>query len=466
MVIGVELNSADVVVIGGGPGGYSVALEAAQSGAEVVLVERDDRLGGVCLNAGCIPSKALIHVADLASSLPAAAEMGIDATVTIDLKRVRAWIDAIVTKLDADIAEQLTAAGVQVIQGSGRFVSPTRCAVTTASGTQFIDFRDAVVATGSHPIGLAEVPFDGDRVIDSTGALGLDELPNRLVVVGGGYVGLELGTAFAKLGSVVTVVEAQPELLGSFERGLVRPVLSRLEQLGVSVVLGARVEGLDSPGLVVWADGAQRVIATDVTVVAVGRRPSTDGLDLGRAGVGPLRPSGHIDVDQFLRASAHIYAIGDVTVGAPLAHRAFAQAKVVGALLRGGQATFEPTSVPMVVYSDPEIMSVGMTLAIANAAGFAATRVVIPMSSSGRAATLGATSGRVEVVFEPVSGVILGVHAVGAGAAELSGESSLLIEMRCTMADLEATMHAHPTLSEVLNDAATASRRHDREAIR
>lgn len=452
MVVGEVGFSTEVLVVGGGPGGYVAALRAAAAGRKVTLVERD-RIGGVCLNVGCIPSKALIHAADVAALPAEAAQWGIDMSVSVDMLRLQKWIGEVVGRLTGGVSGLLEAAGVVVETGSARFTSPHRVAVVADGHVQHIEFEQAIAATGSRPVELSTLPFDGARVLDSTGALALEQVPERMVVVGGGYIGLELGTAYAKLGSRVSVVELTDRLLPEVDAGLARVVEGRLRALGVEVVLSAEAEGLDDEGVVAKSRDQTRTIPADVVVVAVGRRPNTDELGLEVAGA-ELAPSGHVLVDKARRAARTVCAIGDLTLGPALAHKAMAEADVAAATVSGRRAAYDPACVPAVVYTDPEVATVGRTAAQAREEGVDPSTFRYPLTASARALTLGRPEGYVEVVADKADGTVLGVHMVGPGVGELAGEAALAVEMSATVDDLALTIHPHPTLSEAVAESA------------
>ncbi len=467
MVVGEVATGTDVLVIGGGPGGYAAALRAAARGKSVTLVERD-RLGGVCLNTGCIPSKALIHAADLAASPAEAARFGVDLTATVDMARVQAWMGDVVRRLTGGVEQLLRAADVTVVDGTARFASPRRVAVwkgdagargVPESDARFFEFGAVIVATGSRPVSLAGLPFDGRRVLDSTGALALDHVPARLAVVGGGYIGVELGTAFAKLGADVTIVELTDGLLPGLPRHLVRVVERALRSRGVQLQLESKALGLDGDDLVVEGPSGEARVPADTVIVATGRRPNTDGLGLEAAGVA-LDGSGLVTVDPSRLAAKNLYAIGDITAGPALAHKATAEADVAATAATGGRAAFDPATVPMVVYSDPELATVGATAEQARAAGAHAVAFSFPLAASGRALTLGRPEGHVEVVADRGDGTVLGVHLVGWGVSELAAGAALAVEMGATVEDLALTIAPHPTLAEALAEAATGAARH------
>ncbi|MEO1063349.1 MAG: dihydrolipoyl dehydrogenase [Actinomycetota bacterium] len=440
MVVGEVATRTEVAVIGGGPGGYAVALRLAAGGREVTLVERD-AVGGTCLNVGCIPSKALLHAADLAHLPVSAASTGVRIEATADLSAIRDHLDTVVDRLTGGVRQLLDAAGVTVVAGNARFSRPDRLAVEHGDDVAHLEFVDAVLATGSRPVELTGLPFDGERVLDSTGALALRELPDRLVIVGGGYIGVELATAFAKLGTTVTVAEAADRLLPGMPAHLARVVHAGLDRLDVDVRTGA-------DGIAVVDE-----IQPDRVVVAVGRRPASDGLGLERPGV-HVEDSGHVVVDPSRRATAHVWAIGDLTPGPALAHKATAEAAVAAASILGDPAAaFDPAAVPAVVFSDPEIATVGLTVEDARAADPGARSFRFPLGASARAVTLDSAAGFVELVADG-QGTVVGAHLAGPDVAELAGEAALAIELAATVEDLAATIHPHPTVSESVMEAA------------
>ncbi len=452
MVVGEVASPTDVLVIGGGPGGYAAALRCAAHGLKTTLIERD-RIGGTCLNVGCIPSKALIHAAEILSQSTAASSWGIDISATLDMERLRAHVSSVVEGLTSGIGSLLEAAGVECLRGEARFSREDRVAVESGDAVRHFEFRHAIVATGSRPLGLASLPFDGHRVLDSSAAVSLDRRPETLAIVGAGYIGVELGIAFAKLGSSVSIVESMDRVLPSMDSRFGRLVARRMLELGIDLRLSSGAVGLGSEGLEIDTGGGRVALPAEKIVVAIGRRPNTDSLGLERTGV-ELDDRGLIVVDPSRRASRHVLAIGDVTEGPALAHKATAEAEVAARTAAGLPAAFEPACIAQIVFSDPEIATVGSTVEEAEIDGYEVVTGRFPFAASGRARTLSSGEGFVEVVAEKGSGAVLGVHMIGTGVSELAGEAALAVEMGTTLEDLALTIHAHPTLSEGLPEAA------------
>ncbi len=451
--------SCKLLVIGAGPGGYVCAIRAGQLGLDTVIVEAG-KPGGTCLNVGCIPSKALIHAADeffkVREMAAGSDPLGISlATPAIDMGKTVAWKDRIVGRLNTGVAGLLKKAGVKSIEGRARFRDGKTVAVETETGTQIVRAETIVIATGSVPVELPFLPFGGN-VISSTGALALKAVPATLAVVGGGYIGLELGTAFAKLGAKVTVVEALPRILPLYDADLVRPVSKRLADLGVTVLTGAKAKGLSQGGdalVVETADGKAQDIPAERVLVTVGRRPATEGwgleeIDLDRAG--PF-----IRIDERCRTSMRgVYAIGDVTGEPMLAHRAMAQGEMVAEIVAGMKRSWDKRSIPAVCFTDPEIVSVGLSPDEARQTKAELKIGQFPFSANGRAMTLQGEAGFVRVVARADNHLVLGIQAVGSGVSELSAAFSLAIEMGARLEDVAGTIHAHPTQSEGFQEAA------------
>lgn len=452
-------RDATVLVLGGGPGGYVAAIRCAQLGLDTVLVE-GEHLGGVCLNVGCIPSKAIIHAADeFALVAQPSSELGISASdAHIDLAETRRWKDSIVTRLNRGVGGLLRKAGAEVISGWGTMTDGKTCQVrTTAGDSVTVRAQHVILACGSVPIEVPSLPF-GDIVVSSAGLLDLDAVPDRLVVVGGGYIGLELGTALAKFGAHVTVVEATDRLLGQYDAELVAPVRASLQRWGIDVLLHTTAldvvdDGTDSVVRVRSDDGDVTDVPADRVLVTVGRRSRLDGW--GRENLVLDLDGRSVAADRDGRTSMHnVWAIGDLTGEPMLAHRATAQAEVVAELIAGHRARFDPVAIPSVVFTDPEIATVGLSPAEAAAAGVETSVGRFPFSANGRAMTLNRDDGFVRLVARRDDGVILGIQAVGAGVADLVDTFTLALEMGAVAEDLAASIAAHPTQSEALHEAA------------
>jgi len=444
-----------LLVIGAGPGGYVCAIRAGQLGIDTVVVEAK-KLGGTCLNVGCIPSKALIHAADSFANIAriAAGEspLGISAArPQLDFSRTILWKDGIVGRLNNGVAGLLKKAGVKVVAGRARFQDGKTVAVDTEVGEQIIRAEQVVIATGSIATELPFLPFGG-TVISSTGALSLNEVPGRLVVVGAGYIGLELGTAFAKMGAAVTVVEAESRILPQYDAELSRPVARRLRELGITVITGAKAKGLAPSGnelAIDTADGQSVTLPADRILVAVGREPSTHGL--GLSAIDLDMDGKFLRIDDKCRTSMRgVYAIGDVTGEPMLAHRATAQGEMVAEIVAGKNRAWDKRCIPAVCFTDPEIVTAGLSPDGAEAAGVPVVTGLFPFQANGRAMTLENETGFIRVVARADNHLLLGIQGVGDGIAELSATFSLALEMGARLEDIAATIHAHPTQSESL----------------
>jgi dihydrolipoamide dehydrogenase len=460
MVMGELPRDADLVVLGGGPGGYAAAFRAADLGLDTVLVEARGPLGGECLHVGCIPSKALLGLAALVHAARAAREAGLEfAPPTLDLGRMRAWTQAAIGRLADGLAGLARTRGLDVVAGHGRFIDGHTIRVSREDAPPAtLHFKHAIVASGSRPVALPGLDPASPRIWDSSAALGLPAVPPRLLVVGGGYIGLELGTVYAALGSEVTVVELTDGLLPGVDRDLVRPLARRLAADFKQVYLGTRVTGAEAHDdrVVVQLAGTDAPVRIEVeqVLVAVGRRPSTADLGLEHTGVKP-DARGFLPVDSARRtANPRILAIGDVAGEPMLAHKAIAEGLVAAAAAAGRPAAFEPQAVPAVVFTDPEIAWAGLTEAEAAARGIAVRTVRVPWSASGRAVASGRTDGLTKLTFEAATGRLLGIGIVGAHAGDLLAEGVLAIELGALAEDLAGTIHTHPTLSETLGEAA------------
>ena len=445
-----------VLVLGGGPGGYVAAIRAGQLGLDTVMVEAA-RVGGTCLIRGCIPSKALIHAADRFADMAGGKTLGItlDTPPLLDLAQTIAWKDGVVDRLSNGVSSLLAHAQVRVVQGWATFSDAKSCTVETAAGPVQIAAEQVILAAGSEAVALPGLPFGG-KIISSTEALSLSELPERLVVVGAGYIGLELGIAFKKLGSAVTVVEAADRILPRYDEALTRPVRRWLTRAGVELHLGAKVAGLEGDGrLAVETAAGPLALAADKILVTVGRRPLVAGWGIEEMALDRAGPFVKVD-DQCRTAMLGVWAIGDL-VGEPmLAHKAMAQGAMVAEIIAGQHRHFDPASVAAIVFTDPEIVVAGMLPDEAAAAGIDAAVSVFPFAASGRALTLeaGVGGGFVRIVSRRDDQRILGIQAVGQQIAELSGEFAHALAMGAVLDDVAHTIHVHPTLGEAFGEAA------------
>ncbi|MFB6297580.1 MAG: dihydrolipoyl dehydrogenase [Salinirussus sp.] len=463
MVVGDISTATDVLVVGAGPGGYVAAIRAAQHDMDVTLVERD-AYGGTCLNHGCIPSKALITGAEIADRPRRAGEMGISADVDVDFGQMIDWKDGVVRQLTGGVKTLCEEHGVSLVEGTAVFDDATSARVVhegEGEGSESVDFEHAIVATGSRPVSIPGFPFDDPGVLDSKAALALDTVPDRLVVVGAGYIGMELSTAFAKLGADVTVLEALETALPAYEDDVARVVRERAEGLGVDFRFGHAAAGYEtaddgSGGIVVRADAddGTATVPADEVLVAVGREPVTDTVDPEAAGLDPDE-DGTIRTDDQCRTGVDgIYAVGDVTGEPMLAHRAMYDGRVAAGAIAGEPVGQDARAVPAVVFTDPEIATVGMTADEAAAAGFDPAVGRMPLRANGRALTLDDADGFVRIVADADREHVLGAQLVGPEASELVAELALAIELGATLTDLAGTIHTHPTVSEAVVDAA------------
>ena len=458
-----ESQTTEVLVLGAGPGGYTAAFRAADLGKKVVLVDSGAALGGVCLNVGCIPSKALLHAARVIAETREMSENGISfGPVSIDLDQLRAWKDAVVGRLTGGLATLARQRKVTTVRGYGRFTSPNQLRVELAEdgGEISVGFEHAIIAAGSEAITLPFIPASDPRVIDSTGALEVGEVPPRLLVIGGGIIGLEMATVYHELGSRITVVELLDQLIPGADRDVVAPLAKRVSRQYENVYLKTRVTGVEArtEGLVVSFEG-EKAPATDTfdrILVAVGRRPNGALIGAERAGI-TVDPVGFIPVSKQLRTNVpHIFAIGDV-VGQPmLAHKAMHEAKVAAEVIAGKNSFFDARAIPSVAYTDPEVAWAGVTENEARAAGVAYGKGVFPWAASGRSLTLARSEGMTKVLFDEATGRVIGCGIVGPSAGDLISEAVLAIEMGADAADIGLTIHPHPTLSETVALAAEA----------
>jgi len=455
MVMGDLVREVDVAVIGGGPGGYSAAFRCAELGLETVVVDTGKRLGGACLFEGCIPSKALLHVAAVLGEADRAKEFGVDfGEPRISLDPLRKWkSERVIGKLARGLTSVARGKNVEVVGGRAVFEDARKLRVQ-GDEPQAIRFKHVIVATGSQPAPLPGLTLVSNRILDSTAALELPEIPARLLVIGGGYIGLELGQVYAALGSQVTLVEMTDGLLPGVDRDLVQPLARRCEKTFASIHLGTRVSDLREVGDTIQARVGEDTATFDRVLVAVGRRPETAGLGLETTRA-RLTERGFIEVDERGRtADPHVWAVGDATGEPMLAHRAMRQGKVVAEAIAGRPVAFDNVVIPAVVFTDPEIAWCGLTETAAAAAGQTVKVARFPWAASGRAATLGRSDGATKLLVDPDTGRVLGVGIVGPGAGELIAEGALAVETAMLAEDLALTIHTHPTLSETLMEAA------------
>ena len=455
--------SCQVLVIGAGPGGYVAAIRAAQLGLDTVIVE-GDKAGGTCLIRGCIPSKALIHASErmhnLAQHVDGHMGMKIDGSVSLNMKELISWKDDIVTKLNKGVEHLLKNAGAKLISGWATFSDAKHCTVETKDGTVSIEAENVILATGSTPIELPFMKFDEEYICSSTGALDLESLPERVAVIGGGYIGLELGSALRRLGSEVTVIEGLDKVLAIFDDELRRPLTTWLRKNGVTTHVNCLAQGAeikDSKVELTWKDGVGEMQSEsfDKVLVTVGRRPNTRGWGLEKMGLRMDADERFIRIDNQCKTSMRgVYAIGDVSGEPMLAHRASAQGELVAEIIAGHKRVFDPVAIPAIVFTEPEIVCVGLTPDEAVEAGEDIITGKFPLAANGRALTMEAekTGGFVRVVARESDHVILGIQATGSHVSELSGEFTLALEMGAVLEDIAGTIHAHPTMSESFHE--------------
>jgi dihydrolipoamide dehydrogenase len=459
----------DAVVIGAGPGGYPAAIRLGQLKVKTAVIERE-YMGGVCLNVGCIPSKAVIHAAKMYEKLGHTEDIGISiqGKPTLDMKKMQTWKGGVVNKLTGGVRTLLKGNGVEIIEGTAKLGKRNNdghvIEVETKTGKQTIIAKNIVLATGSRPMEIPGFKIDQKRLIDSTGALALDSVPARMIVIGGGYIGLELGMVYAKFGSKVTVVEATGGLLGGMDKDCVAVVQRKLKKMGVEVMLSTKAKSWEDKGdravltVELAQDRAPVQIDTDKILMSIGRRPNSENLGLDLAGV-TVDKRGFVTADDQLRTNVPgIYAIGDLIGGMMLAHKATKEGEVVAEIIAGHKAAFDVRTIPAVVFTDPEIASTGLTEEEAKAKGHTELKVgKFPFAALGRALSVNDTEGFVKVIADGKTGELLGVHIVANGASDLISEAALAIEMGAVADDLRLTIHPHPTLSEAVMEAAAVA---------
>ena len=451
---------AEVVVLGAGPGGYTAAFRAADLGKQVVLIEKEKSLGGVCLNVGCIPSKALLHVAKVITEAEEVSHHGVTfGKPKIDIDGIRAWKESVISKSTGGLAALAKQRKVQVVTGKAQFSSANSLTVQTAEGEKIITFDNAIVAAGSSVARIPGFPYDDPRMIDSTGALALKDIPKRMLVIGGGIIGLEMATVYDALGTKISVVELMDQIMPGADKDMVKPLHTRIAKRYEAIMLKTKVTKIEATkaGLKVTFEGEQAPAESqiyDKVLMAVGRRPNGREINAEAAGL-IVNERGFIPVDKQQRTNVpHIFAIGDIVGDPMLAHKAVHEAKVAAENIAGHKAFFEPMTIPSVAYTDPEVAWMGLTETQAQAKGIVYEKASFPWIASGRAGSVGRPEGATKILLDPQSRRILGAGIVGVNAGELIAEAVLALEMGADMEDIGLTIHPHPTLSETFNFAA------------
>ncbi len=459
MVVGSMTVDTQVAIIGAGPGGYVAAIRAAQLGKDVTLIEIEPHLGGDCLHHGCIPTKALIHASNFYNVLRDLKMLGIDIKeYTVDFQKMHAWKDGILERLNRGIQGLLTKYGVEVIQGKAVFTSSNSLRIEGKSDVTGIKFQNAIIATGSRPFEVPGFPFGHEGIISSKEALQLKEIFKKLIIIGGGYIGTEMGTVYGKLGTEVHIIEMMDRLIPQLDGEIVKIVADKLEQFNVHTHIGSKALGFEMKGgrphVKILENGKESVIDGDKILVVVGRTPNSNGFGLEATKV-KVDTHGFIEVDKQMRtADPKIFAIGDV-IGQPmLAHKSSRQGKIAAEVISGKNSAFDNKVIPFVVFNDPEIASVGLTEQQARDQGYDIIIGRFPFNALGRALTINQTDGFVKVIAEKESKMLLGVHAVGPGVSDMISEAALAIEMGANTEDIALTIHPHPTLPESLMEAA------------
>jgi len=450
---------AEVAVLGAGPGGYTAAFRAADLGKQVVLIEKHASLGGVCLNVGCIPSKALLHVVKVITEAEEVSHHGVTfAKPKIEIDGIRSWKESVIAKSTAGLNQLAKQRKVQVVRGVAKFTSPNSFAVQTAEGEKVVTFDHAIVAAGSSVARIPGFPYDDPRIIDSTGALALQDLPKRMLIIGGGIIGLEMATVYDALGSKISVVELMDQIMPGADKDMVKPLHMRIAKRYEAIYLKTKVTRIEAKkeGLLVTFEGEQAPEPQlyDRVLMAVGRRPNGREISAEAAGL-IVNERGFLPVDKQMRTNvSHIFAIGDIVGDPMLAHKAVHEGKVAAEVISGHKVFFEPLTIPSVAYTDPEVAWMGLTETQAKAQNIEYEKASFPWAASGRAGSVGRSEGATKVLLDPATRRILGAGIVGVNAGELIAEAVLALEMGSDMEDIGLTIHPHPTLSETLGFAA------------
>ncbi|GIO22351.1 dihydrolipoyl dehydrogenase [Oceanobacillus sp. J11TS1] len=457
MVVGDFPIEVDTLVVGAGPGGYVAAIRAAQLGQKVTIVDKGP-LGGVCLNVGCIPSKALIEAGHKYQNAQGAEDLGIKSEkTTIDFSKVQEWKASVVNKLTSGVQGLLKGNKVDIVKGEAYFIDEHSVKVADDKNSQTYKFNNCIIATGSTPIEIPSFKFS-ERVLDSTGALNLKEIPKKLVVIGSGYVGTELGTAYANFGTEVTFLEGAKDILGGFEKQMTQVVKKSLDKKGAKIITEAMAKGVeetkDGVKVSYEANGKEETIEADYVLVTVGRRPNTDELGLEQLGI-EKDDRGLIKVDNQGRTSVNnIYAIGDIVPGPALAHKASYEAKIAAEAISGEKSAVDYNAIPAVAFTEPELATVGLSEQAAKDAGYDVKAAKFPFAANGRALSLNATEGFLKLITRKEDGLIIGGQIAGPNASDMISEIGLAIEAGMTAEDIALTIHAHPTLGEITMEAA------------
>ncbi|PAV29864.1 dihydrolipoyl dehydrogenase [Virgibacillus profundi] len=457
MVVGDFPIEVDTLVVGAGPGGYVAAIRAAQLGQKVTIVDKGT-LGGVCLNVGCIPSKALIQAGHMAQGAFGSEELGIKTeNVTVDFSKVQEWKGGVVNKLTSGVEGLLKGNKVDILNGEVYFVDKNTAKVMDEKNSQTYTFKNCIIATGSSPIEIPSFKFT-DRVLDSTGALNLKEIPKKLVVIGGGYVGTELGSAYANFGSEVTILEGTKDILGGFEKQMTQVVKKHLKKKGATIITEAMAKGVeeskDGVKVSYESKGKEEAIEADYVLVTVGRRPNTEEIGLEQVGI-EMGEKGLVKVDEQCRTSVdNIYAIGDIVAGPALAHKASYEGKVAAEAISGEKSAVDYVAIPAVAFTDPELATVGYNEKEAKDAGYKVKASKFPFAANGRALSLNNSDGFLKLITREDDGLVIGAQIAGPNASDMIAEIGLAIEAGMTAEDIALTIHAHPTLGEITMEAA------------